>query len=480
MSSYFFIGVAGVGMSAIGQYLVGRGVEVRGSDRQFGEYLAGNCEKPRVMEQLEECGIKCFAQDGSGISADLSAVVVSTAIEDSNPDLKRAKELGVKVMHRSEMLAKISKEAKTIAVSGTSGKSTVTAMIYHILRYAGLQPSVMTGAGLVNLQKEGKIGNAVSGKGEWLVVEADESDGTLVRYEPEVGLILNVDKDHKEMSELQEIFGKFRDNILNNGKTLIVNDAHPLAKPFSQDRHNDFGTESYVGVQGIDFRTEGPAIIFRCRNNNELVKFTVPLPGRHNMENALAATAAALKAGVSLRTCADALSSFPGVFRRHQILGTFNGVTLVDDFAHNPAKISASIKSAQGFTSGRVLAWFQPHGFGPTRFLRKDLVEFINKALRNPGDVSGVNPIADGANDRMYFSEIYYAGGTVVRDISSGDLVNDLVNKHSEAFYIANRDECAKVMVADAKPGDTILLMGARDPSLEKFAQSVQKLLEAK
>ncbi|MCQ2123896.1 MAG: Mur ligase domain-containing protein [Fibrobacter sp.] len=482
MESYFFIGVAGVGMSAIAQYLSGRGVEVRGSDRQFGEFLAGNCEKPRVMEQLEECGVKCFAQDGSGVSADLTAVVVSTAIEDTNPDLKRAKELGVAVMHRSEMLAKISKEAKTIAVSGTSGKSTVTAMIYHILQYAGLQPSVMTGAGLVNLQKEGKIGNAVSGSGEWLVVEADESDGTLVRYEPEVGLILNVDKDHKEMSELQEIFGKFRSNILNNGKTLIVNDAHPLAKPFSQDRHNDFGTESYVGVQGIDFRTEGPSIIFRCRHNNELVKFTVPLPGRHNMENALAATAAALQAGVSLRTCADALSSFPGVFRRHQILGTFNGVTLVDDFAHNPAKISASIKSAQSFTAGRVLAWFQPHGFGPTRFLRNDLVEFINKALRNPSAAAaGAQSAAEnGAADSMYFSEIYYAGGTVVRDISAGDLANDLVALGSDARYIENRDECAKAMVADAKAGDTILLMGARDPSLEKFAQSVQKLLENK
>ena len=128
-----------------------------------------------------------FRRDGSGVVEGLNAVVVSTAIEDTNPDLKRAKELGIPVMHRSEMLAKISKEAKTIAVSGTSGKSTVTAMIYHILQYAGLQPSVMTGAGLVNLQKEGKIGNAVSGKGEWLVVEADESDGTLVRYEPEIG-----------------------------------------------------------------------------------------------------------------------------------------------------------------------------------------------------------------------------------------------------------------------------------------------------
>lgn len=474
MSSYFFIGVAGVGMSAIAQYLVGRGVEVRGSDRQFGEFLAGRSEKPKVMGQLEECGVKCFAQDGSGVVEGLDAVVVSTAIEDTNPDLKRAKELGVKVMHRSEMLAKISKEARTIAVSGTSGKSTVTAMIYHILQYAGLQPSVMTGAGLVNLQAQGKIGNAVSGKGEWLVVEADESDGTLVRYEPEIGLILNVDKDHKEMDELQEIFLKFSHNILSAGHTLIVNDAHPLAKKFSAGREFDFGFENYVGVQGTDFKTAGTHIKFRVRNKASLVNFEVPLPGKHNMENALAATAAALRAGVSLHTCADALSTFPGVFRRHQILGTFNGVTLVDDFAHNPAKIAASIKSAQDFTDGRVLAWFQPHGFGPTRFLRKDLVEFMSKTLR-PADIG-----EDRENDVMFFSEIYYAGGTVTRDISAGDLADDLLIKGCEAVYIENRDECAKKMLEYAQPGDTILLMGARDPSLETFAKSVAELLKAK
>ena len=470
--SYFFIGVAGVGMSAIAQYLAGKGVAVSGSDRQFGEFLAGKCEKPLVMGQLEDCGIKCFAQDGSGVVAGLTAVVVSTAIEDTNPDLKRAKELGVPVMHRSEMLAKISKEARTIAVSGTSGKSTVTAMIYHILEYAGLQPSVMTGAGLVNLQKQGKIGNAVSGKGEWLVVEADESDGTLVRYEPEIGLILNVDKDHKEMNELQEIFLKFSHNILDNGKILIVNDAHPLAKKFSAGREFDFGFENYVGVQGTDFKTAGTHIKFRVRHKAELVNFEVPLPGKHNMENALAATAAALFAGVSLHMCADALATFPGVFRRHQILGTFNGVTLVDDFAHNPAKIAASIRSAQDFTEGRVIAWFQPHGFGPTRFLRKDLVEFIAKTLR-PKDFDD-----DRDNDMMFFSEIYYAGGTVTRDISAGDLADDLLLKGCEAIYIENRDECAKKMVECAQPGDTILLMGARDPSLQAYAQSVQKLLE--
>ena len=467
MESYFFIGVAGVGMSAIAQYLVGKGASISGSDRQFGA-----AEKPLVMSQLEECGVKCYPQDGSGVVAGLNAVVVSTAIEDSNPDLKRAKELGIPVMHRSEMLAKISKEARTIAVSGTSGKSTVTAMIYHILQYAGLQPSVMTGAGLVNLQKEGKIGNAVSGKGQWLVVEADESDGTLVRYEPEIGLILNVDKDHKEMDELQEIFLKFSHNILDNGKILIVNDAHPLAKKFSAGREFDFGFENYVGVQGTDFKSVGTSIQFRVRHNAELVKFVVPLPGKHNMENALAATAAALRAGVTLHTCADALATFPGVFRRHQILGTFNGVTLVDDFAHNPAKIAASIRSAQDFTEGRVIAWFQPHGFGPTRFLRKDLVEFIAKALR-PKDFDD-----DRENDVMFFSEIYYAGGTVTRDISAGDLADDLLLKGCEAIYIADRNECAEKMVEYAQPGDTILLMGARDPSLQAYAQHVQQLLE--
>lgn len=467
--SYFFIGVAGVGMSAIAQYLVGRGVDVRGSDRQFGA-----AEKPKVMDQLEACGVKCFPQDGSGVVVGLSAVVVSTAIEDSNPDLKRAKELNIPVMHRSEMLAKISKEARTIAVSGTSGKSTVTAMIFHILEYAGLQPSVMTGAGLVNLQQQGKIGNAVSGKGEWLVVEADESDGTLVRYEPEIGLILNVDKDHKEMDELQEIFLKFSHNILSAGHTLIVNDAHPLAKKFSAGREFDFGFENYVGVQGTDFKTVGTHIQFRVRHQSELVRFEIPLPGKHNMENGLAATAAALRAGVPLRTCADALATFPGVFRRHQILGTFNGVTVVDDFAHNPAKISASIRSAQDFTEGRVIAWFQPHGYGPTRFLRKDLVEFIAKTLR-AADIGD-----DRKNDVMFFSEIYYAGGTVTRDISAGDLADDLILKGCESIYIENRDECAKKMVEYAEPGDTILLMGARDPSLDKFAESVKHLLESK
>ena len=206
--SFFFVGVAGSGMSAIAQYLAGKGFSVSGSDRKF-----SSADGDKVRAQLEAEGVKCFPQDGSGVTADLTAIVVSTAIEESNPDLKRALELNVPRMHRSEMLAKISESTKTICVSGTSGKSTVTGMIWHILNYAKLSPSILSGAGLVTLEKQGKIGNGVAGTGEWLVAEADESDGTLVRYSPEIGVILNIGKDHKEISELQKIFAEFSHNV---------------------------------------------------------------------------------------------------------------------------------------------------------------------------------------------------------------------------------------------------------------------------
>lgn len=467
ISSFFFVGVAGVGMSALAQYLAGKGHSVSGSDRQFAELPV-----PRVRTQLEEAGVKCFAQDGSGVIQGLTAVVVSTAIEAGNPDVDKARLLNIPVMHRSEMLALISASCKTIAVSGTSGKSTVTGMIWHILQQAGWQPSILSGAGLTELEAQGKIGNAVAGAGDWLVAEADESDGTLVRYSPRIGLILNLDKDHKEISELQGVFQTFAQNIANVGGDLIVNDAHPLARAFSTGQRNDFGYEGSCWVQGLDFRPVGTGIFFRARHKGELVRVELPLPGQHNMENALAAIAAALKVGVPLRTCAEALATWKGIHRRHQILGTHNGITLVDDFAHNPAKIAASIRSCQSFTSGRVLAWFQPHGFGPTRFLRHDLVQEIARALR---------PAEDGrGNDQMWFSRIYYAGGTAVQDICASDLADDLLEIRTEAHYVADRDACADAMVGEAQPGDTIVLMGARDPSLAQYAQSVWEKVKRK
>src|SRR5690349_3124435 len=221
----FFIGIAGTGMSAIAQYLRGIGKKVSGSDRYFrpGEYN-------ETKEKLEAAGIECFLQDGSGITNETDLVVASTAIEDTVYEVQKSKQLNIPIIRRSELLALIAKSKKTIAVGGTSGKSTTTAMLFDILEHAGLQPSIISGAGLVSIIKERKIGNAKTGNGEWLVIEADESDGSIVQYEPEVGLLLNVDKDHKEINVLMEIFATFKRNTKN---LFIVNQSNGLAKKLS-------------------------------------------------------------------------------------------------------------------------------------------------------------------------------------------------------------------------------------------------------
>lgn len=229
--SFFFIGVGGAGMSAIAQYLVGTGKTVSGSDRLF---LSD--ENDFLKRQLEAEGISCFLQDGQGIDTTVEAVVISTAIEADNPELLKAQSLGIPVILRADLLAAICKSKRTIAVAGTSGKSTTTAMLFHILHQAGVGASLISGAGLVSLQEQGKIGNAFNGKGEWLVIEADESDGTLVKYEPEIGLLLSIDKDHKELDELHTIFQTFKTHVTG---TLIVNQGHPLTKTYSTDIKHD-------------------------------------------------------------------------------------------------------------------------------------------------------------------------------------------------------------------------------------------------
>ncbi|MGE5108760.1 MAG: Mur ligase domain-containing protein, partial [Sphingobacteriales bacterium] len=206
-NSVFFIGVAGTGMSAIAQYLKGIGKNVAGSDRYFKEG-----EHNETKEKLEDEGITCFLQNGEGISEATDLIVVSTAVEDTVLEMQKAKQLGIPIIKRSELLALIAKSKRTIAVGGTSGKSTTSAMLFDILQYAGMEPSIISGAGLVSIIKEGKIGNAKVGKGEWLVIEADESDGSIVQYEPEIGLLLNVDKDHKEIDVLMDVFSTFKKN----------------------------------------------------------------------------------------------------------------------------------------------------------------------------------------------------------------------------------------------------------------------------
>jgi UDP-N-acetylmuramate--alanine ligase len=449
--SYFFIGIAGTGMSAIAQYLKAAGHIVAGSDRQF--------QKDQFNESqaaLEAEGIHCFEQGGNGITPNVDVVVVSTAIEESVPEVQQARALGKPIKKRSEILAAIVSQKKTIAIGGTSGKSTTTAMLFEILSHAGLDPSVIGGAGLTRLIKQGKIGNAAYGKGDWLVIEADESDGSIVQYHPEIGVLLNVDKDHQDLDALMELFKTFK----GHSKKFIVNKSHPLAASLSANDENDFDVEDLPvsTIHANHFHQQGAAIQFKIGD----IGFVVNSPGKHNMENALAAIAAAHAIGIDFQTASDALKGYEGIYRRHQVLGEKNGVTVVDDFAHNPVKCARSIEACQPF-SEKLIAWFQPHGYGPTRFLRHDFVEEIVKVLR--------------PQDEIWMSEIYYAGGTAVKDISANDLINDMKNRGVNAYFVEDRNQLIPAMRPHFTPSTTLLLMGARDPSLGSFAHSVFELI---
>ena len=447
---FFFVGIAGTGMSAIAQYLRGTGKKVSGSDRLFNKE-----NKMLIQEQFEQQGIQCYFQDASGVTPDVDVLVVSTAIEETNIEYQKAKELNIPIIKRSELLASISRTKRTIAVGGTSGKSTTTAMIFHILEENGVSPSIMSGAGLTSLQEKGLPGNAWVGKSDWLVIEADESDGSIVNYTSEIALLLNMDRDHKEYDELTALFKTFRDHTTQR---FIVNQSHPKSKELSVDKQYDFGVDVSCGFNGTDFKQEGFSISFKC--NGE--KVTIPVIGKHNMENALAAIACCHSIGVSIADCAKALSQYRGIYRRTQLAGTAKGITVIDDFAHNPAEIVCAIKACQ--TVGeRVFAWFQPHGFGPLKFMHKELETETIAALR--------------PTDTLILSDVYYAGGTVTREVTTADVVKEIEKKSQQIIYFPDRKEMIPFLQKNAKSGDVILIMGARDTTLSDFAKEIVKEL---
>ncbi len=443
MKKYFFIGVAGVGMSAIAQFLANTGNKVYGSDRLFVKH-----PNHKLRQQLEEENIKTFVQGEAKIDADTDFVVVSTAIEPTVPEYKQALDLKIPVIHRSEILKRITQSKKTIAVAGTSGKSSTTAILYTILAENGFSPSILNGSGLRRLQKNGKIGNAAVGKGDWLIIEADESDGTLVNYTPEIGLILNIDRDHKEFDELEKIFGQFASQV---SEQLIVNLDNERSKKFSKDSKFDFGTTK-TKFFGKNISQKADGLYFSVQNTN----FFIPAIGLHNVENATSAIAVANYLGISLENIATALEKYEGIDRRMQIIGTKNGFIFIDDYAHNPAKIESAIKTAQ-LLGKKVFAFFQPHGFTPLKFMKDDLIEKLHKFMRE--------------QDEFYLSQVFYAGGTVTKSVTSADVVEEMKQKNINAFLCKPRENFAEHIKNKLQNGDIILLMGARDPSLGKFAQ---------
>ncbi len=429
------VGVAGVGMSALAQALVDAGAEVSGSDR-----YADRGEWVPVLDVLRRAGVRLMPQDGSGVQAG-TLVVVSTAIEPGNPDLDAATARGATMRHRAQVLADLVRGRRLAAVAGTSGKTTVTGMLGWILECAGLDPMVVNGGGVVNWAAPDRVASVRRGAGEWCVVETDESDRSLLEFEPELAVITNISGDHFSEAEAEDLFRRFAAQVRSR---VVAGEGvgRRLGRPAA--RVIEASPEGVVA--------EGGRVRFEWR----ATRFELPLVGAHNALNAALAAAAAAEIGVPPAASAGALQTFRGIERRLERVGEVGGAVVLDDYAHNPAKIRAAWSAAREV--GRpVLGVWRPHGFGPLERMMEDLVAAWSAAMW-PGD-------------RLWLLPVYYAGGTAGGRATSEDLARRLRAAGVTAGTVAGMSELAAEIRGAARPGAAVLLMGARDPALPAFAR---------
>ena len=456
---FFFVGIGGSGMLPLAQILKGRGAQVAGSDRSFDQGRT-----PEKFAALERQGFQLYPQDGSGVTSGEQIVVASAAIEDSVPEIGRANELGCLRLTRAELNSILfNTSGAGLAVAGTSGKSTVTGMLGWILEAVGREPTIMNGAVMKNfVSPERPYASAVVGGQSLYVSEVDESDGSIALYRPAVGVLLNVSLDHKSMDELRQLFGDY----LSRSRISVINadDEEALALlPRAKDVIT-FGIEQEKAQIGIvpGSVAEAPmrqAAMVVDRHDGSTHALRLNMPGRHNLSNALAAIAGAAATGIPVAASVEALASFAGLARRFDIVGTSRtGVTLIDDFGHNPEKCAATLRTLKAH-SGRVIAFFQPHGYGPLRQMGEELAQTFAREL--------------GEDDLLLMCDPVYFGGTVDRSQGSERIVQLIEDAGGKAEYIPAREDVGKRVASLALPGDRIVVMGARDDTLSAFAKSL-------
>jgi UDP-N-acetylmuramate--alanine ligase len=452
---YHFSGIAGAGMNPLAQLMLAWGHTVQGSDRGFDQGRT-----PDVAQRLAAAGIVILPQDGTAVTPAVERFVYSAAVEADTPEMRAAKAGGIACLARPGLLAEvINTAAPGIAISGTSGKSTVTGMLAWILRQTQTPATILGGAALAG---EGVAGCfAVGPRGGIVAAEACESDGTLVGYRAGIGLIHNITRDHGELAGLRAQFATFA----AQSKLLLVNAGCPealAAAAASQGRVRSYGLGGAADYP-LEIISLGPSTSTAVLGLPQ-GDLTISLlhPGAHNLENAAAAAVIAIELGLAPTAIAAALATFPGVARRFEVVGiTDTGIRVVDDYAHNADKIRAAVQAAQA-GADRVVAIFQPHGFGPARFLRSELKVLLPTLLR--------------PNDRWCYTNIFYAGGSVAQDIHSRDLAADLPAELM-AMHADDRQQLLTWLCEQAGAGDTVLLMGARDPDLPALARAIHDVL---
>ncbi|MEW6601118.1 MAG: Mur ligase family protein [Nitrospirota bacterium] len=440
----FFSGIAGSGVSAIAVFMADRGHAVSGSDRAFDIHP----DHP-LKKTFESKNITIVPQDGSGLDRSFDLAVFSTAVEADRPEVVKARELGIPVMTRPDCLAEITASFNTIAVSGTSGKSTVSGMLAFLMNRLGLRPNFIGGGRVKQFKSAANPGNSLTGGSDYLIIEACESDGTIVNYRPLHTIILNLTLDHHTVDVTAGMFHTLIQNT--KGKVFINADDSNLAVMMRQ------GTVTFSIEKPADFHAEGISYkSFSTDFTLRDMRFTLSLPGRHNLYNALACIALLSELGISLNDIADVLPEFQGIERRFDIHLNDGKHLVIDDYAHNPHKISSMMETVRRLGPG-ICYIFQPHGFGPTKLMKKEYIESFVDNLRD--------------SDQLILLPIFYTGGTASKDISSRDLADGIRAGGKSAEVIENR----KDVLTRAKKYQTCVIFGARDESLSDFAEEIAR-----
>ena len=444
---FHIIGIGGIGMSAIAEILVAKGHTVQGSDQK----------ESANVKRLRSKGIRVFVGHDAVNLIGARYVVISTAVKPTNPELQAARDNGLPVIRRAEMLAELMRLYSTVSVTGTHGKTTTTSLLSHIFTEAGEEPTVITG-GIINAWGS----NARLGHGKWMIVEADESDGTFTRLPTEVGIVTNIDPEHLDyfgsVEAMHREYEAFLKNIPFFGLAVVCID-HPVVRDMVQRlelrrdgrRLLTYGTSPDADIKLENVRIDGGTTTFDATLSpsvkggaRRLADWTVPIPGAHNALNALAAIAVATEAGIDDGKIRHAMAGFSGVKRRFQFTGEWNGVSIYDDYGHHPAEIAAVLAAARGGAKGKVTAIVEPHRYTRVR----DLFQEFSACFKDA--------------DHVIVGPLYTAGEAPIAGIDHNTLAAAIAKTgHMSVRAVDRPDDLVPALKRVIKPGDTVVCLGA-------------------
>jgi UDP-N-acetylmuramate--alanine ligase len=434
-----FVGIGGSGMSGIARILLELGYHISGSDLCTSE----------ITKRLERLGAKIYAGHfEDNVSSEVSTVVVSSAIPQNNPEVVKAKRIGIPVIQRAEMLSRLMKRQKGIAVAGAHGKTTTSSMISLILEKSGYDPTIVLGGELNDIG-----GNAKLGKGKFIIAEADESDGSFLKLFPQITVVTNIEDDHLDYygtrEKIREAFYRFVLNTATDGFVVLCLDdpgvRELIPKLEGKVRMVKYGIMPGADYLARDIELDGFKISFLVEKNGEtLGKIKLHVPGKHNVANALAAVAVGMECGLSFAETAASLTVYQGVHRRFEKIGEVAGVHIFDDYAHHPSELKATLQAARTVKPGRVVAIFQPHRFTRTKFLKEEFGTAFQDA------------------DVLIFTEIYAAGEQPLPGVSTNLIIEEIQKKTGQKVeYIADRQQIAPRLAEIVQAGDLLLTLGA-------------------